>query len=39
MIETERLNIYPASQSQMDAFIAAETDDEMKKASKRKPDG
>jgi RimJ/RimL family protein N-acetyltransferase len=32
MIETKRLNIYPASQSQMEAFIAAETDDEMKKA-------
>ena len=32
MIETERLRIYPASESQMRAFIAAEQDDELKKA-------
>ena len=32
MIETKRLKIYPAAQEQMEAFIAAETDGELKKA-------
>ena len=32
MIETARLKIYPASREQMEAFVAAETDDELKKA-------
>ena len=32
MIETERLKIYPASQEQMEGFIAAEKDKELKKA-------
>ena len=32
MIETNRLKIYPASRVQMEAVIAAETDDEMKLA-------
>ena len=32
MIETKRLRIYPAAQEQMEAFIAAETDPELKKA-------
>ncbi len=32
MIETERLKIYPASREQMEAFVAAETDGELKKA-------
>ena len=32
MIKTERLRIYPAAREQMEAFIAAETDAELKKA-------
>ena len=32
MIETKRLRIYPAAREQMEAFIAAETDTELKKA-------
>ena len=32
MIKTNRLRIYPASREQMEAFIAAETDAELKKA-------
>jgi len=32
MIETERLKIYPATQKQMEAYIAAEADAELKKA-------
>ena len=32
MIETKRLKIYPAAQEQMEAYIAAETDAELKKA-------
>ena len=32
MIETNRLRIYPASREQMEAFIAAEADAELKKA-------
>ncbi len=32
MIETKRLKIYPAAREQMEAFIAAETDAELKKA-------
>lgn len=32
MIETKRLKIYPAAQEQMETFIAAETDAELKKA-------
>ena len=32
MIETNRLKIYPAAREQMEAFIAAETDAELKKA-------
>ena len=32
MIETKRLKIYPAAQEQMEAFIAAEADAELKKA-------
>ena len=32
MIETKRLRLYPAAQEQMEAFIAAETDAELKKA-------
>ena len=32
MIETNRLRIYPATREQMEAFIAAETDPELKKA-------
>ena len=32
MIETKRLRIYPAAQEQMEAFIASETDAELKKA-------
>lgn len=32
MIETKRLKTYPASREQMEAFIAAETDAELKKA-------
>ena len=32
MIETKRLIVYPASQEQMEAYIAAETDAELKKA-------
>ena len=30
--ETRRINIYPAMREQMEAFIAAETDAELKKA-------
>lgn len=32
MIETKRLIVYPAAREQMEAFIAAETDAELKKA-------
>ena len=32
MIETKRLKIYPATQEQMEVFIAAEKDAELKKA-------
>ena len=32
MIETKRLRIYPAAREQMEAFIAAETDAQLKKA-------
>ena len=32
MIRTERLRLYPASWEQMDAMIASEQDDELKKA-------
>ena len=32
MLNTDRLRIYPASREQMEAFIAAETDAELKKA-------
>ena len=32
MIETKRLRIYPASQEQMETFIATEKDSELKKA-------
>ena len=32
MIETKRLTVYPASREQMEAFIASETDAELKKA-------
>ena len=32
MIETKRLKIYPASREQMESFIAAETDADLKKA-------
>lgn len=32
MIETNRLRLYPAAREQMEAFIAAETDPELKKA-------
>ena len=32
MIETKRLRIYPAAREQMEAFIAAETEPELKKA-------
>lgn len=32
MIETERLRLYPASQPQMESFIAAETDFELRTA-------
>ena len=32
MIDTKRLKTYPASREQMEAFIAAETDAELKKA-------
>ena len=32
MIEAKRLKIYPAAREQMEAFIAAETDAELKKA-------
>ena len=39
MIETKRLKIYPAAREQMEAFIAAETDAELKKAYKEMLDG
>ena len=39
MIETKRLKIYPAAQEQMEAFAAAETDAELKKAYKEMLDG
>ena len=32
MIQTDRLNIYPASREQMEAMIASERDEELKKA-------
>ena len=32
MMENERIRIYPASQEQMEKFIASETDKELKKA-------
>ena len=32
MIQTDRLNIYPASREQMEAMIASEQDEELKKA-------
>ena len=32
MIKNERIRIYPASQEQMEKFIASETDEELKKA-------
>ena len=32
MMENERIRIYPASQEQMEKFIASETDEELKKA-------
>ena len=32
MIQTDRLNIYPASREQMEAIIASERDEELKKA-------
>ena len=32
MIETERLRIYPATQNQMEIFISAQTNDELKAA-------
>ena len=32
MIKTERLHIYPASREQMEAMIATEQDEELKKA-------
>ena len=39
MIKTRRLQIYPASRSQMEAAIEAESDEEMKKAYKEMLDG
>ena len=39
MIETKRLKIYPASREQMEAYIAAETDAELKKAYTEMLDG
>ena len=39
MIETKRLKIYPASREQMEAYIAAETDTELKKAYTEMLDG
>ena len=39
MIETKQLRIYPATQAQMKAFIAAETDAELKKAYTEMLDG
>ncbi|MBR2836492.1 MAG: GNAT family N-acetyltransferase [Coriobacteriales bacterium] len=39
MIETERLRIYPATLSQMEAAIASETDEELKKAYQEMLDG
>ena len=32
MLSTERLRIYPASREQMEAMIASEQDEELKKA-------
>ena len=32
MLKTEHLNIYPASREQMEAMIASEQDEELKKA-------
>ena len=39
MIETKRLKIYPASREQMEAYIAAGTDAELKKAYTEMLDG
>ena len=39
MIDTERLRIYPASREQMEAAIASEQDDELKKAYAEMLDG
>ena len=39
MIKTDRLRIYPASQKQMEAMIASEQDEELKKAYSEMLDG
>ena len=39
MIDTERLRLYPASREQMEAMIASEQDDELKKAYAEMLDG
>ena len=39
MLNTERLHIYPASREQMEAMIAAEQDEELKKAYSEMLDG
>ena len=39
MMETERLRIYPAAREQMEAMIASEQDEELKKAYSEMLDG
>ena len=39
MIENKRIRIYPASQEQMEKFIASETDEELKKAYREMLEG
>ena len=39
MLKTEHLNIYPASREQMEAMIASEQDEELKKAYSEMLDG
>ncbi len=39
MMENERIRIYPASQEQMEKFIASETDEELKKAYREMLEG
>ena len=39
MIKNERIKIYPASQEQMEKYIASEMDEELKKAYEEMLDG